>query len=74
VGAAFVQLDYDASILTASIGGLDDARLRRAQALDSTTDHAIALASDLLFPKLRGQLSALESFDLTLGWSRGASF
>jgi CRISPR-associated endonuclease Cas1 len=64
-GAAFVQLDYDATILAATINGLDDARLRRAQALIPSTEHAIPMAKLLLEPKIRGQLSVLESFDLT---------
>ena len=33
IKAAFIHLDHDASIVTASVAALDDARLRRAQAL-----------------------------------------
>ena len=62
--AAFVQLDYDASILTASIGGLDDARLRRAQALIPSTEHNLAIARELLAPKIRNQAAVLDSFGL----------
>jgi|SRR5580700_123081 CRISPR-associated endonuclease Cas1 len=62
--AAFIQLDYDASILTASIGGLDDARLRRAQALLPHTEHRLAIARELLEAKLKGQLAVLDSFGL----------
>ncbi len=62
--AAFIQLDHDASILTASIGGLDDARLRRAQALIANTEHRLAISRELLEAKLKGQLAVLNSFDL----------
>jgi len=62
--AAFIQLDHDASILSASIGGLDDARLRRAQALLPHTEHRLAIARELLEAKLQGQLAVLESFGL----------
>jgi CRISPR-associated endonuclease Cas1 len=63
-GAAFVQLDYDTTILAATINGLDDARLRRAQALIPSTEHAVPMAKLLLTPKIRGQLSVLDSFGL----------
>ena len=62
--AAFIHLDHDGSILTASIGGLDDARLRRAQALLPHTEHRLAIARELLEAKLKGQLAVLESFEL----------
>jgi CRISPR-associated endonuclease Cas1 len=60
--AAFIQLDHDGSILTASIGGLDDARLRRSQALIPMTEHRLAIAHELLEAKLQGQLAVLDSF------------
>ena len=63
--AAFIQLDHDATVLTASIGGLDDARLRRAQALLPNTEHRLAIARELLEAKLKGQLAVLDSFDLS---------
>jgi CRISPR/Cas system-associated endonuclease Cas1 len=63
-GAAFIQLDYDATILATTINGLDDARLRRAQALIPSTEHAVPMATLLLEPKIRGQLSVLDSFGL----------
>lgn len=63
--AAFIQLDYDASILTASIGGLDDARLRRAQALIPSTEHSTAIAKELLIAKIRNQAAVLDSFGFT---------
>ena len=65
--AAFIQLDHDGSILTASIGGLDDARLRRAQALIPNTEHRLAIARELLEAKLKGQLAVLDSFGLEGG-------
>jgi CRISPR-associated endonuclease Cas1 len=62
--AAFIQLDHDGSILTASIGGLDDARLRRAQALIPMTEHRLVIAREILEAKLKGQLAVLDSFGL----------
>ena len=62
--AAFIQLDHDAAILAASITGLDDARLRRAQALVPLTDQRVAIARELLEAKVKGQLAVIESFDL----------
>jgi CRISPR-associated protein Cas1 len=57
----------DGSILTASIGGLDDARLRRAQALIAHTEHRLPIARELLEAKLKGQLAVLDSFGLDCG-------
>jgi CRISPR/Cas system-associated endonuclease Cas1 len=65
--AAFVQLDHDGSILTASIVGIDDARLRRAQALIPMTEHRLAIARELLEAKIKGQLAVLDSFGLDGG-------
>jgi CRISPR-associated endonuclease Cas1 len=62
--AAFIQLDHDGSILMASIVGLDDARLRRAQALIPMTEHRLAIAREVLEAKLKGQLAVLDSFGL----------
>lgn len=62
--AAFIHLDYDASILTASIGGLDDARLRRAQAMIPLSEHRLEISRELLAAKIRGQLAVLDSFGL----------
>jgi CRISPR-associated endonuclease Cas1 len=62
--ASFIQLDHDATILAASITALDDARLRRAQALLANTDHCLSIARELLEPKIQGQLAVLESFGL----------
>ena len=60
--AAFIQWDHDATILTASIQGLDDARLRRTQALVPTSEHRLPIARELLAAKLKGQLAVLDSF------------
>jgi CRISPR-associated endonuclease Cas1 len=65
--AAFIQIDHDGSILTASIGGLDDARLRRAQALIPMTEHRLAIAREILEAKIKGQLAVLDSFGLEGG-------
>lgn len=66
--AAFVQLDHDGSVLTASIGGgLDDARLRRAQALLPMTEYRLTIARELLEAKMKGQLAVLDSFGLAGG-------
>ena len=62
--AAFIHLDHDGTILTASIGGLDDARLRRAQALLPNTEHRLTIARELLEAKIKGQLAVLDSFGL----------
>jgi CRISPR-associated endonuclease Cas1 len=59
--------------LTASIGGLDDARLRRAQALIVRTEHRLPIARELLEAKIKGQLAVLDSFGLGGGSAvRGA--
>jgi CRISPR-associated endonuclease Cas1 len=60
VGAAFVQLDADGTVIVASgPSGLDDARLRRAQARAADTEAGIAIARDLLLGKLDGQAELL---------------
>lgn len=64
IGAAFVQLDYDARILTASIQGLDNAMLRRAQAFATVGENRAALAASLLTPKIQAQAAVLESFEI----------
>ncbi len=56
VGVGFVQLDPDGRLLVGSAGlGLDDPRLRRAQALSWSSGPGMAAALDLLDLKLRGQ-------------------
>src|SRR5437016_4538251 len=55
--AAFVMLERDGSVL-ASIGpapGLDDARLRRAQALALRSGAGLEIARELIDKKLAGQ-------------------
>jgi CRISPR-associated endonuclease Cas1 len=61
LGAAFVQIDADGKVITASSpAGLDDARLRRAQALAVWNGVGIAVARDLLRQKLEGQAAVLD--------------
>ncbi|MDP9357432.1 MAG: CRISPR-associated endonuclease Cas1 [Chloroflexota bacterium] len=60
VGAAFVQLGADGQVIAATAPpGLDDPRLRRAQALAPTNGAGLAIARDLLRGKLRGQAGVL---------------
>jgi CRISPR-associated endonuclease Cas1 len=60
IGASFVQLDADGEVIVASgPAGLDDARLRRAQALAVTKGTGISIARDLLRSKLAGQADVL---------------
>jgi CRISPR-associated endonuclease Cas1 len=60
VGASFVQLDADGEVVVASgPAGLDDARLRRAQARATDTGVGTAIARDLLRSKLAGQAEVL---------------
>ena len=56
VGVAWIHLGHDGRVLgTSSSLGLDDPRLRRAQALAKGTPAGIAVARDLLRVKLGGQ-------------------
>jgi CRISPR-associated endonuclease Cas1 len=56
VGIGFIHLDPDGRILaTSSSFGLDDPRLRRAQALARNTSTGIGIARDLLQRKLASQ-------------------
>ncbi len=60
VGAAFVQLGADGQVIAATAPvGLDDPRLRRAQALRAGNGVGLAIARDLLREKLRGQAEVL---------------
>ena len=55
--AAFLQLHPDGRVLVASAGyGVDDPRLRRAQAAAFGTETGMAIARDLIARKLAGQL------------------
>src|SRR5229473_4954716 len=61
IGAAFVQIDSDGKLIIASgPSGLNDARLRRAQALASTNGLGLEIARELLREKLKGQAKNLE--------------
>ncbi len=61
IGAAFIQIDGDGNVVAASApAGLDDARLRRAQALATTNGVGIVIARQLLEQKLRKQAQVLE--------------
>ncbi|MHB8459734.1 MAG: CRISPR-associated endonuclease Cas1 [Candidatus Limnocylindrales bacterium] len=56
VGIGFVQIDGDGRILSASAGmGLDDPRLRRAQAIAWNTPTGVGCARTLLRAKVEGQ-------------------
>ena len=60
VGAAFVPVDADGQVIAATAPvGLDDPRLRRAQALAATNGAGLAIARGLLREKLRGQADVL---------------
>jgi CRISPR-associated endonuclease Cas1 len=60
IRAAFIQIDLDGNVLVASVpAGLDDARLRRAQAMAPWTGVAGALTRELLRRKLEGQAQVL---------------
>jgi len=62
LGCAFVQIDKDGEIVLASgSAGLDDPRLRRAQAFAPWNGAGIALARNLVSRKLTGQASILET-------------
>jgi CRISPR-associated endonuclease Cas1 len=61
LGAAFVQIDADANVIVASApAGLDDARLRRSQALALSNGIGLAIARDLLRTKLEKQAGVIE--------------
>ena len=61
IGAAFVQIGADGEAIVASgPSGLDDARLRRAQALAASNGVGLAIVRELLQTKLEGQFEVLE--------------
>ncbi len=61
VGAAYVQVDPDAQVIACfAPSGLDDPRLRRAQAVAPTNGAGVAIARDLIRHKLEGQKRVLE--------------
>ena len=60
VGASFIHLDTDGTLFQVSARrGLDDARLRRAQAIAGGTERGIGIARDLIRHKLEGQARVL---------------
>lgn len=67
-----VQIDREARLLLlAGAEGIDDPRLRRAQAAASTSDTGVGIARALLLAKLRGQASVLQQhFEAALPASR----
>ncbi len=61
VGCAFVQIDRDGEVVVAAgAAGLNDARLRRAQAMATTNGVGVAIARDLLGHKLTGQAAIVD--------------
>jgi CRISPR-associated endonuclease Cas1 len=61
--AAFIAVDTDAELISAAGPfGLDDARLRRAQALAMSNGVGLTLARELIKKKLKGQMEVLEWF------------
>ena len=61
IGVGLIQIDRDGQVL-AAFGpvGLDDARLRRSQALASSNGVGMKIARELVRQKLNGQLSVLQ--------------
>ena len=60
VGAAFIAIDSDADLIAAAGPfGLDDARLRRAQAIALSNGVGLSIARDLIDRKLKGQMEVL---------------
>jgi CRISPR-associated endonuclease Cas1 len=61
VGAGFMQIDSDGKVIAAAGPiGLQDARLRRAQALAAENGCGLAIARELAREKLEGQASVLD--------------
>jgi CRISPR-associated endonuclease Cas1 len=61
IGAAFVNIDHDGNLIAAfGSRGLDDARLRRAQALAQTNGVGLGIARELIKQKFIGQLGVVE--------------
>ncbi len=61
VGVALVVLDGESTVLTSARPGIDDSRLRRAQAAAWGTPVGLAVAVDLLATKLAHQASVVRS-------------
>lgn len=62
--AAIVQIDYDGSVIAQAPTRLDDARLRRAQAVAYHSPLRAQIANELLSAKIEGQIAVCQSFDL----------
>src|SRR5215469_12389992 len=61
IGAAFVNIDSDGNLIAAiAPSGLDDARLRRAQAMALVNGVGLEIARELIKLKLVGQLQIVE--------------
>lgn len=61
IGAAFVQIDRNGDVIAASgPSGLNDPRLRRAQALAMTQSYGLEIARAIIRQKLSGEDAALE--------------
>ena len=61
IGAAFVQIDHDGELISCtSPPGLNEARLRRAQAMAISTGLDLEIARDLIQRKLHGQMQVLQ--------------
>jgi CRISPR/Cas system-associated endonuclease Cas1 len=61
IGAAFIQIDHDGQLISCtSPPGLDDARLRRAQAMALANGFDLEISRDLIRQKLNGQLRVLQ--------------
>lgn len=63
LGIAFVQIDKDGRLVTVTTPGVEDARLRRAQALAATTNTGVEIARTILGQKLDGQRRVLEQLN-----------
>lgn len=67
VGCAFIQIDADGAVIVASgATGLNDARLRRAQALATVNGVGLNIARDMLHRKLTGQATVLDRLGTSL--------
>ena len=68
IGAAFVVTDSDGDLICAAGPfGLDDARLRRAQAMAPSNGVGLQIARGFIEQKLKGQIAVLEWFDEVSG-------
>jgi hypothetical protein len=66
-GAAFIHIDKDHRVITASTPSrLDDSRLRRAQAAAALTDAGLMITRYLIDAKVRGQERVLDTLSQAL--------